>query len=74
MQWRLARVWVRVYEVVVITEVVVSQYSRNLPSRCFASIKIVFGGSLPMLQIILPTSLNPGARLALSSSTPLVIG
>ena len=36
-QAMLARVWVSVKEVVVITEVVVIQYSRNLPSRCFAS-------------------------------------
>ena len=36
-QAMLARVWVSVKEVVVITDVVVIQYSRNLPSRCFAS-------------------------------------
>ena len=37
-------------------------------------IKLFFGGSLRILQIILPTSLNPGARLELSSSAPSVIG
>ena len=66
----LAKLWVAENEVSVTTEVVVSQYNRNLPSRCFASawnIDWLYEELPSGCQEILPASFIPASRKALSS-------